>query len=164
MGEKTLLVSETIRLRPVEVEKDVDIALPWYQDMEVLKGTAAVGRETPYDRETVESMFRHLEGTGECFIIEIREDEDWIPVGDVTLSEKDIPIVIGRREYWGRGIAGRVLEFLAQRAREKGFKKIGPLEIYRSNMHSLNLFRSAGFREISADDTSVFFEMDFNGP
>jgi len=49
---RILAITENIRLRPVCLE-DVEIALPWYQDLEVLKYTAELGRDTPYDRATV---------------------------------------------------------------------------------------------------------------
>ncbi|MHC5039320.1 MAG: GNAT family N-acetyltransferase [Planctomycetota bacterium] len=159
MNPEILSVKEGLRLRSVDLDVDVDGALPWYQDREVLKGTAALGREEPYDRETVESMFRYLMDMGECWIIEIREGDAWIPIGDVTLSEKDIPIVIGRREYWGRGIARSVLAFLIRRAREQGIEEIGPVEIYRFNEQSIRLFRSLGFRCVSESDEGFTFTL-----
>ncbi len=42
----TILIDSSIRLREIN-ESDYDIALPWYQDMEALKGTV---RQAGYGR------------------------------------------------------------------------------------------------------------------
>jgi len=155
-----LMVIENIRLRPVSLD-DVDIAMPWYQDMEVLKYTAGVERNIPYDRETVKSMYNYLMNIGECYIIEVKEKSSWIPVGDVTLSEETIPIVIGRKEYWGRGIAKQVLLYLIQRAKDIGYTRIRAKEIYDFNYRSLNLFNSLGFTEVRKTEHGIEMELCF---
>lgn len=153
-------VTENIRLRPVTLD-DVDLALPWYQDMEVLKYTAGVERTVPYDRETVIRMYRYLMSIGECYLIEVKEQSSWFPIGDVTLSEETIPIVLGRKEYWGRGIAKQVLGYLIQRAKDLGYTRIRAKEIYAFNDRSLALFRSLGFKELRKTGHGVEMELRF---
>lgn len=155
-----LMVKENIRLRPVGLD-DVDIAMPWYQDMEVLKYTAGIERNIPYDRETVKSMYHYLMNIGECYIIEVKEKSSWIPVGDVTLSEETIPIVIGKKEYWGRGIAKQVLLYLIRRAKDIGYTRIRAKEIYDYNYRSLNLFNSLGFTEVRKTEHGIEMELRF---
>ena len=155
-----LMVTEDIRLRPAGLG-DVDIAMPWYQDMEVLKYTAGIERNIPYDRETVKSMYLYLMNIGECYIIEIKDKSSWIPVGDVTLSEETIPIVIGRKEYWGRGIARQVLLYLIRRAKDMGYTRIRAKEIYDFNYRSLNLFNSLGFTEVRKTEHGIEMELRF---
>jgi len=155
-----LMVIENIRLRPVSLD-DIDIALPWYQDMEVLKYTAGIERNTPYDRKTVKSMYLYLMSIGECFMIEIKEKSSWIPIGDVTLSEETIPIVIGRKEYWGRGIAKQVLLYLIQRARDIGYSRIRVKEIYDFNHRSLHIFSSLGFKKVRKTEHGIEMELRF---
>ena len=153
-----LMVTKNIRLRPVSLD-DVDIAMPWYQDMEVLKGTAGIERNIPYDREKVKRMYHHLMNIGECYIIEVKEKSSWIPVGDVTLSEETIPIVIGRKEYWGHGIAKQVLLYLIQRAEDIGYTRIRAKEIYNFNYRSLRLFKSLGFTEVRKTEHGIEMEL-----
>jgi len=155
-----LTVHENIRLRPVSLD-DVDIAMPWYQDMEVLKYTAGIERNIPYDRETVKSMYPYLMNIGECYIIEVKEKSSWIPVGDVTLSEETIPIVIGKKEYWGRGIARQVLLYLIRRAKDIGYTRIRVKEIYDFNDRSLNLFKSLGFTDVRKTEHGIEMELRF---
>lgn len=153
-----LSVTENIRLRPVSLD-DVDIALPWYQDMQVLKYTAGIERNVPYDRETVRSMYHYLMSIGECYIIEVKEESTWFPIGDVTLSEETIPIVIGRKEYWGRGIAKQVLLYLIRRAKDIGYIRIRAKEIYDFNYRSLNLFHSLGFKAVRKTEHGIEMEL-----
>jgi len=157
---KYLPITENIRLRPVSLD-DLDIALPWYQDMEVLKYTAGIERSDPYDRETVRSMYHYLMSIGECYIIEVKEKSSWFPIGDVTLSEETIPIVIGKKEYWGRGIAKKVLLYLIRRAKEIGYTRIRAKEIYDFNHRSLNLFSSLGFKEVRKTEHGIEMELRF---
>lgn len=151
-------VTDTIRLRPATLD-DVDIALPWYQDMEILKYTAGIGRDTPYDRETVRNMYQYLLKIGECYIIEVENESTWLPIGDVTLSRETIPIVIGRKEYWGRGIAKNVLLYLIQRAKDIGYTRIKAQEIYDFNTRSLNLFHSLGFKKLQKTEHGIEMEL-----
>ena len=151
-------VTGNIRLRTATLD-DVDIALPWYQDMEILKYTAGIGRDTPYDRETVRNMYQYLLKIGECYIIEVENESTWLPIGDVTLSRETIPIVIGRQEYWGHGIAKNVLLYLIQRAKDIGYTRIKVQEIYDFNTRSLNLFNSLGFKELQKTEHGIEMEL-----
>ncbi|MFZ5881897.1 MAG: GNAT family N-acetyltransferase [Chloroflexota bacterium] len=154
-------VTDTIRLRPLTLA-DVEIALPWYQDMEVLKYTAGIDRDSPYDVETVKRMYQYLMKIGECSIIEINTGTAWLPIGDVTLSQDTIPIVIGRKEYWGRGIAKNVLLHLIQRAKALGFTRLRAQEIYNFNARSLRLFKSLGFEELQKTEHGLEMELRFD--
>jgi len=155
---KYLSITENIRLRPTSLD-DVDIAMPWYQDIEILKYTAGIDRNIPYDRKTVRSMYQYLMKIGECYIIEVKEETTWLPIGDVTLSEETIPIVIGRKEYWGRGIAKTVLFSLIQRAKDIGYTRIKVKEIYDFNDRSINLFSSLGFTEMRKTEHGIEMEL-----
>lgn len=154
-----ILINTTIRLRKIN-KKDYDIALPWYQDVEVLKGTAGPERKDPYDRATVADMYEYLSNIGECYIIEVLEASSWVPIGDVTLSDTTMPIVIGNKSYWGKGIGKRVIQALLIRAKQLGFNKITLKDIYFDNERSLRLFKSCGFKQIGITRHGVVLELD----
>ncbi len=154
-----ILIDNNLRLRKIN-ENDYDIALSWYQDMEVLKGTAGVGREEPYDKATVKNMYEYLIRIGECYIIEVLEKASWIPIGDVTLSKETMPIVIGNKSYWNKGIGKRVVKTLIKRAKQLGYKKLNLQEIYFDNERSLRLFKSCGFKQIGTTKYGVLLELD----
>ena len=129
--------------------------------IKILKYSAGIERETPYDRKTVTSMYQYLLKIGECYIIEVKEGTTWVPIGDVTLSEETIPIVIGRKEYWGCGIGKKVLFSLIQRAKEIGYTHIKVKEIYDFNERSMRIFRSLGFREVGKTINGIEMEPRF---
>ena len=158
--EQYFLIHENLRLRPFSLD-DVAVALPWYQDLEVLKYTGGIDSRTPYDLEMVKKMYAYLTNIGECYIIEIKEGGDWLPIGDVTLSEATIPIVIGRKDYWGRGIGKQVLIYLIGRARDLGYSQIKVKEIYNFNERSIRLFRSLGFTETGKTEQGIEMVLRF---
>lgn len=138
-----------LRLRPGEMS-DVPVALPWYSDPEVLKGSEAVGE--PYDAGTVKKMYRYLIDNGEFYIIELLENGMWVAVGDVCLMKNSTPIVIGSKDYRSRGIGKRVLSMLVRRARELGWNEMNVKGIYSYNTRSLKLFQSLGFQETQRNE------------
>jgi RimJ/RimL family protein N-acetyltransferase len=105
-------------------------------------------------------MFEYLSNSGECYIIEVLDNGIWEPIGDVTLSEKDIPIVIGKKDFWGKGLATKILKYLLKHATKLGYVKIGPIEVYKSNRRSLGLYQNVGFKEVSESKDSIFLEIE----
>ena len=121
-----------------------DFALSWYQDMDTLRlvdGEHAI----PYDLKRLQGMYTYLNEKGELYFIEIKEGDLWIPIGDVTFWHEDMPIVIGNKQYRGKGIGLKVIETLKDRAKKLGYKEIYVQEIYHYNMGSRRLFEKAGF-------------------
>ena len=92
-------------------------------------------------------MYEYLNNKGELYFIEIKEGEDFVPIGDVTIWEDDIPIVIGNKKYQGQGIGKKVIAALIERGRELGFQTMKVREIYSYNISSQKLFKSMGFIE-----------------
>ncbi len=100
----------------------------------------------PFDRARVVRMYEYLASAGELYLIEVREDGIWRAVGDVTLAQDTLPIVIGERAFRGRGIGGRVLDLLIGRARELGWGHLEAKHIFTYNEASRRLFTGRGFQ------------------
>ena len=99
-----ILSDEILRLRSARIPEDIEAAIPWYGDPEVLHYSEGPG--TPaYDRDTVERMFRYLAEHGEFYIIEIFNDGSWLPIGDAALLPESVPIVIARAGWVGASCA-----------------------------------------------------------
>ncbi len=134
-----------LRLRPVKLPADISIAVPWYQDPEVLYYSE--GKDvSPYNYKIVEKMYKTLSSEGELYIIEIFTNGEWLPIGDVTLSKDDLPIVIGVKNYRSKGIGKRVLCLIIKRAKELGWKKLKVKKVLGYNKRSKHLFESVGFQ------------------
>ncbi|CDO02609.1 hypothetical protein BN988_01082 [Oceanobacillus picturae] len=82
-----VLREKDLRLRNIKLPEDLQIALPWYQDKEILFYSEGEGTE-PYNRITIERMYTYLLKIGEVYIIEIQQNNKWVSIGDVTLLER----------------------------------------------------------------------------
>jgi RimJ/RimL family protein N-acetyltransferase len=136
-----------VRLRRAELEEYEQVALPWYQDHEVLQ--LSEGGETPYDHVRIRRMFEVLSSKGELYLIEVQDTGGWRVVGDAALIPDDVPIVIGRREDRARGIGTEVLQLLVLRARALGWTEVRA-GIVPANQRSRRLFERAGFVAVPA--------------
>lgn len=132
-----------VRLRPLNLPEDIEIAVPWYADPEVLYFSEGPGVQA-FDRIRIEKMYRWLSDRGHVFVIEVF-DETWRPVGDAALSETLMPIVIGDAQYRNRGVGSQALQLLIDVARSRGWTKLVAHKIFAYNARSMKLFEKAGF-------------------
>ena len=153
---KYIEINETLRLRTPE-KKDWDLAYPWYQNPKVMYLSEGVTNQT-YELYHIYNMYEFLSTRGELYFIEVKEDGKWIPIGDVTLWEENLPIAIGDEYYWGRGIGELVIKTLLKRAKCLGMTKISVPAIYHYNIGSQRLFESCGFKKIGENATEKSYE------
>ena len=118
--ERILDITPELRLRRYAGE--CDFALEWYSDPELV--FLVDGVREPYTSEKLHRMYDYLNVHGELYFIEAKENGEFRPVGDVTFSVQDMPIVIGEAEYRGRGIGRAVVSFLAARAKRNGISEL----------------------------------------
>ncbi len=135
-----------------------EFALPWYQDLDTVY--LVDGIREPYDMEKLERMYNYLNVHGELYFIEIIEGDRFIPIGDVTFWQSDMPIVIGNAQYRGMGIGKRVVAKLIERGRTLGYSSLYVNEIYSYNLSSQKIFKSLGFMEY--EQTSDGFRYQLN--
>lgn len=152
-------IDERLRLRKA-CENEWKYALPWYQDSEVLYYSEGVTEKT-YNLEIINRMYNYLSNIGELYFIEVSHEKLWTPIGDVTLSDKMMPIIIGNKKYWGKGIAKKVLKKLIERAKNIGFSSIKLKGIYKYNERLNKLFTSVGFYKVSEDEKEEYYELKF---
>lgn len=72
-----------VRLRPIVLPDDIDMAIDWYYDPEVLYYSE--GGAEPYDADGVQRMYKYLLNKGEVFIIEVDTPHGWLCIGDISL-------------------------------------------------------------------------------
>lgn len=151
-----LVVDKKIRLRKV-FKEDYPLALPWYQNPRVLYYSEGVTNKV-YDIQVINRMYDYLSSLGELYYIEIKE-ECWKAIGDVTLSDQNMPIIIGEDTYCGLGIAKKVMMQLLSRAREVGLKRIRVPAIYKYNEASRGLFVALGFVKVAENLQEESYEI-----
>lgn len=140
-----ILEDGNVRLRPIELEKDMGSFLEWYTNPDVLfysEGPKAM----PYDSDVIHRMCAKLSELGEAYIIEVEENGTWKAIGDASITKDKTPITIGAEEYWGKGIGTRVLGLLIERARQLKLEKLKVSRINEYNARSLKLYTRAGFK------------------
>ena len=136
-------VGDGLRLR--KYDGTPDFALAWYQDPDLVYQVDGV-RE-PYTLEKLQRMYSYLDQHGELYWIEAEEDEAYRPIGDVTFSQEDMPIVIGEAAWRGCGVGRKVIAALVQRGFSLGYEQLHVGEIYDWNEASRRCFESVGFRQ-----------------
>lgn len=147
-------INETLRLR--RYDGTADFAFAWYQDPELVY--LVDGVKKPYSRETLYNMYTYLDQHGELYFIEVREGETFVPIGDVTFSQTDLPIVIGVPEYRGRGLGRQVILALMERGRQLGYETLGVREIYDFNAPSIRCFTACGFAPVERTELGWRYE------
>ena len=138
---EVIWVDDGLRLR--KYDGSFAFAFDWYQDEDMV--TLVDGAKSRYTMERLEQMYRYLDSAGELYFIEILENGNSKPIGDVTFWREDMPIVIGEKAYRNRGIGRRVIAALVERGRSLGYRELYVGEIYDFNPASRKCFESVGF-------------------
>lgn len=136
-----IYIEENLRLR--KFDGVYDFAFQWYQDEETV--WLVDGNRDKYSENQLQRMYEYLNNKGELYFIEVYENGKYIPIGDVTFWEEDMPVVIGNRRFRGQGIGKKVIDTLIQRGKELGYTTLKVNEIYDFNRGSQKCFESVGF-------------------
>lgn len=117
------------------------ISLNWYLDKETVK--MVDNSDTVYDLDQLKNMYEYLYKNGDLFYIVYKNTL----IGDCAVFDDKMLAIVIDKEYRGKGIASKVLEFLISYARNKGYENLNA-EIYEFNKVSKNLFAKHGFKNI----------------
>ncbi|RXK19173.1 GNAT family N-acetyltransferase [Macrococcus sp. DPC7161] len=153
-----------IRLRRIQIDKDLIFAYQWYNNPRVLIGSEGK-HVSGYDLTTIKRMYTHLNTIGHVYIIEVYVNNHWHPIGDVTLSKTMNPIVIGDDQFHHKGIGKRVILLLIHLAEFYQFKHLNVNKVFEYNIASQKLFESMGFIKTSEkldDNGEKYFQYHIN--
>lgn len=152
-----------VRLRPLVLPDDINSAVIWYQDPEVLYYSEGGAGAVPYDADKVERMYNYLLNKGEVFIIEVQTTDGWFSIGDVALCTDCLPIEIGIGQYRSMGIGGKVLDLIVDYAKSQRRDRLLINGIYTFNERSRRLYESRGFSALETyvdDDGNECIRME----
>lgn len=105
-------------------------------------------------------MYSYLNEHSELYFIEVKNDDKYVPIGDVTFSCKDMPIVIGIKSYRGRGIGNKVVKTLVNRGKHLGYSRLYVNEVYRYNIGSQKLFEGIGFQKYEETECGYRYQLN----
>lgn len=149
-------ISPTLRLK--KYDGKFDFALPWYQDPVVLRMSEGENAK-PYTLENLTIMYGYLSSHGELYWIEELRGGKFVPIGDVTMWQEDLPIALGSPEVRGRGIGTAVLNTLISRARSLGWAELRVENIFTYNEASRRLFTACGFAECAKTENGASYRL-----
>lgn len=129
-------------------------ALEWYQDPMLCRQVD--NDDSPYDLERLKKMYKYLSTRGECYYIKYRENGKSRLVGDISLFDGKIAIVVCR-EFQNRHIGRKVVAAMLKRAAEIGLKHVDA-EIYDFNKQSIKMFTHVGFKQIDKERYRYYIE------
>jgi len=142
-------------LRLVKYYENYKETLKWYEDKDICRQVDNI--DHTYSLEDLKRMYEYLSSHGEVYYISYKED-DWKLIGDVSLWDNNIAIVI-TREYQNKHIGRKVISKMIERAKELGIKEL-KAKIYSFNMQSQKAFLSAGFKQINGEEFSYKIRPD----
>lgn len=157
---ETIDIEPGLRLR--RFDGVYDFAFEWYQDPEMVYLVDGVRKS--YSKETLTAMYAYLNKHGELYFIEIERDGAFIPVGDVTFWQNDMPIVLGDPACRGKGIGRKIVAALIERGRSLGYSELRVSEIYDWNQASQRCFTSQGFQNYEKTERGSRYRLSLTPP
>lgn len=151
---KELKIDDTLSL--VKYYPNYKRTLPWYQDLEICKQVD--NRDSVYDSKRLSQMYRFLSSAGECYYLKFWENGRYLLVGDISIYNGQIAIVICK-EYQNRHLGRKAVMALLNRAAEIGWTQV-EAEIYSFNKQSQKMFLAVGFQQVEAERYRYVLEHD----
>ena len=154
-----ITINEWLRLR--KYDGHYEVFLPGYQDPFVYQNSEGIfDADRAPDLDYVKNMCTYLVRVGELYYIEVREGDEFVPIGDVTVKDENPPIAIWRGQYRGKGIGKLVMQTVIERLKSLGFERIRGSTVYKWNVSSQKLHEGLGFRRVEEDNTEITYELE----
>lgn len=154
-----LIINETIRLR--KYDGNYQILLKGYQDPYVYQNSEGIFDEQKKpDLNYLKGMCTYLNQVGELYFIEIKENQTYVSIGDVTIKDKNPPIAIWYEKYRGKGIGTLVMQTVIKRLKELGYQKIIGSTVYKWNHSSQKMHENLGFKRVKETTNEYIYELD----
>ena len=151
-------IGDDIRL--LKYNGDYDIALIGYQDPYVYQNSEGIFDDTKKpDINYIKGMFEWLNNNGELYYIQIREGQDFISIGDVTIKDVNPPIAIWYGKYRGIGIGAKVMKIVIKRLKELGYERITGTTVYKWNESSQRMHEKLGFVKVDENEDEYIYEL-----
>ncbi len=162
-----MLYGKNLRLRAIERE-DIPRFLRWFNDPEVRR---FVLMHEPLSRAKEERWFEEQLSRGNDLIlaIEVLVENEWVPIGNIGLHRIDLKnrtailgIVIGEKDFWGRGYGREAIRVLLRYAFfELGLNRV-ELETFEFNTRALRCYAAAGFKKVGVRRRALFRDGKFH--
>ena len=147
-------------LRLIKYNGNYEIALRGYQDPYVYQNSEGIFDDTKKpDLEYIKGMFKWLNNNGELYYIQVKDGQDYISIGDVTIKDVNPPITIWYEKYRFIGIGTKVMKTVIKRLKELGYEKITGTTIYKWNLSSQRMHEKLGFVKVDDNYDEYIYEL-----
>lgn len=148
--ENHFLRTDKIFLRKLRPEDVTQAYVGWMNDPEVVQFTES--RFSSHTMTSIREFVQACQGGPDILLLGIFESASELHIGNIKLGPinrrhllGDIGIILGRREFWGKGIATEAVSLL----RDYAFSVMGLHKLtagcYSTNLGSAKAFEKAGF-------------------
>jgi RimJ/RimL family protein N-acetyltransferase len=146
-----MLRGDLVRLRPVDVDRDLEPCYEWFNDLEVTRFLSIVGPPITRTGERAVLERHGVPTDGSCFFA--IEADDGATIGNCALHRISyltraavLGITIGDKRYWSRGYGTDAVKTLCAYAFvELNLQRIG-LSLFASNARALRCYEKAGLQ------------------
>lgn len=136
-----------IILRKIELS-DKKYFAKWWRDKDLLKLTSGVLKKIS-DKQIDKYFSQKIKSIDDFnFIITVNKKA----IGHISLNKKknnwyETQIIIGEKDYWGKGYGTKAIKQLIKEAKTKKISRIY-LEVRPDNLRAIRSYKKCGFREI----------------
>lgn len=125
-------------------EKFLGLSWDWLNDKEIKRLTDTAD----FTKEQQKEWYRCLRYKSDYLIWGIYADS--VPIGacglkNITATDCEYWGYIGNKQFWGKGIGGRVMELVEGRARLLNKSSLW-LRVIKENLRAVSLYRRAGYQ------------------
>lgn len=151
---RPFLAGERLYLRPLEESDLGEEYLQWLNDAEVRRFLGTGTAKFPTTLSSLEKYLERFQGTPTDLILAIIDKKSNLHIGNVTLNRidwvnraADTGILIGRKDFWGKGYAFEAWALLIEHAfKNLGLRKVNAGAI-AGHDSSLGVLKKLGFQE-----------------
>ena len=154
-------INDFLRLR--KYDGRYELFLPGYQNPVVYQNSEGIFDESRIPNlDYVKGMCTYLAKVGELYYIEVKEKDTYVPIGDVTVKDKNPPIAIWVDTYRSKGIGKLVMQTVIDRLKGLGFEKITGSTVYQWNIASQKLHEGLGFCKAAEDEKEIIYQLELH--
>ncbi len=154
-------IEQGLRLR--KFDGNIERMVEGYKDPVVYQNSEGIFDEDKIpDINYISGMCKYLENVGEFYFIEVIENGEYVPIGDVTVKPENPPIAIWQEKYRGIGIGTKVMKTVIKILSENGCKKITETSIFKWNTASQKMHEGLGFVRVNETDDEYIYELEIN--
>jgi len=149
--KKIFIEGERIYLREVQPADVGETYLHWLNDKEVVQYTEI--RFRPNTREELQSYVERMANDPKYLFLAIVAKENDKHIGNVKAGPinsfhrfADVGIIIGEKDYWGKGLAAEAIKLVVDYAFNKLHLHKLTAGCYANNLGAVKSFEKAGFQ------------------